>query len=95
MLAGHTISTTDETGWQDESNGKLLRLAATRFDAFVTVDKNLIKQQNLGELPLPVVVLRCRSNSIRIVARHVPGLLGLFNQSLQHRVYILDEPQEL
>lgn len=93
MLSAHTVSTTEETGWQDESNGKLLGLASSRFDVFVTVDKNLSKQQNLSELPMPVVVLRCRSNSIRTVARHVPGLLGLLNQNLQRRVYILDEPR--
>jgi len=92
MLVGHTVSTTDEAGWQGESNGRLLSLAASRFDVFLTVDKNLAKQQDIGELPLPVIVLRCRSNSIRTVERHVPDVLRLLSQALQRRVYVLEEP---
>ena len=95
MLVGHQVRTTDDMGWQDESNGKLLALAAGEFEVFLTVDKNLSRQQNVGELPILVIVMRCRSNSIRALARHVPGLLGLLNQSLQRRVYVLDEPGEM
>jgi len=93
MLVGHQVSTTDEMGWQDQSNGKLLALASSGFDAFLTVDKGLSQQQNLTELPIPVVVLRSRTNSINSLARHAPGLLSLLNQSLQRRVYVLDEPE--
>jgi len=92
MLVGHRVRTTVEMGWQRESNGKLLVSAATAFDVFLTVDKNLTRQQNLGDLPLPVVVMLSRSNSISAVARHVPALLSLLNQSLQLRLYILGEP---
>jgi len=87
-----TPSALQKNKWQDESNGKLLALAATRFDVFLTVDKNLAKQQDIGELPLPVIVLRCRSNSIRTVERHVPDLLRLLSQALQRRVCVLEEP---
>jgi len=82
-------------GWQDESNGRLLVLAATGFDVVLTVDKSLSRQQSLTDLPIPVIVMRCRSNSINALARHAPGLLSLLNQSLQRRVYVLDEPQEM
>lgn len=94
-LVGHDVRTTDEMGWQDESNGRLLALAAVEFDALLTVDKGLARQQNLTDLPIPVIVLRSRSNSIKALARHAPGLLSLLNQDLQRRVYVLDEPQEL
>ncbi len=93
-LIGHDVRTTQEMGWQDESNGKLLGLAAKEFGVFLTVDKNLARQQNTGELPLTVVVLRSRSNSINSLARHVPFLLSLLNQDLQCRVYTLEDPSD-
>jgi hypothetical protein len=44
-------------GWSGVTNGKLLALAASDFDAFITVDKNLPFQQNLATLPIALVVL--------------------------------------
>ena len=38
-------------GWSGIKNGKLLALATTKFDAFITVDKNLPYQQNTALLP--------------------------------------------
>lgn len=93
ILVGHHVSTTEEMGWQDLSNGKLLALAASGFDVFLTVDKGLLQQQNLTDLAVSVVVQRSRSNSISALARHAPGLLSLLDQSLQSRVYVLDEPE--
>jgi predicted nuclease of predicted toxin-antitoxin system len=38
-LPDHEVRTVSEMGWSGAKNGKLLALAATAFDAFVTVDK--------------------------------------------------------
>ena len=40
-LAGHDVATVVECGWSGVKNGKLLALAAERFDVFVTADQNL------------------------------------------------------
>ena len=63
-LPGHEVRTVGEMGWSGVKNGKLLALAATAFDAFVTVDKNLPYQQNLSTLPVAVIVLDARSNRV-------------------------------
>lgn len=94
MLVGHEVRTTEAMGWQDESNGRLLALAATEFDVFVTVDRGVARQQNLGELPIPVIIMRCRSNSIRVIERHTPSVISLLAQGLQRRVYVLEEPPD-
>ena len=44
-LPNHTVQTTVEMGWGGIKNGELLRRAASVFDAFITVDKNLPYQQ--------------------------------------------------
>lgn len=55
-------------------NGTLLALAGNDFDAFVTVDKNLPYQQNLGALPVAVVVLDAESNELSALLPLVPAL---------------------
>ena len=50
------------SGWAGIRNGKLLALAATQFDAFLTTDQNIEFQQNLAELPIAVLVVVAKSN---------------------------------
>ena len=54
-LTGHDARTVDDMKWRGILNGKLLALASTEFDVFITVDKNLQFQQNLDLLPPPVL----------------------------------------
>ena len=46
-IRGHDVRTAHQLGWTAIRNGELLALAATQFDVFVTVDRNLSFQQNL------------------------------------------------
>jgi predicted nuclease of predicted toxin-antitoxin system len=85
-LSEHSVRTVVEAGWSGVKNGKLLALAATEFDAFITVDKNLPFQQNLATLPIALVVLDSLSSSAtrtRIVEAHVlyAGQIGLSRAS--------------
>lgn len=64
LLEQHTVFTVPEKRWAGTKNGDLLRLAASEFDVFITVDKNLQYQQNLKEAPLPVIVLIAADNKI-------------------------------
>lgn len=61
-------------GWSGVKNGKLLALAASGFDAFVTVDKNMPFQQNLSALPVALVVLDSFSNELHALLPLVPRL---------------------
>ena len=63
-------------GWSGISNGEILRLAASDFDAFITVDKNLEHQQNLSSLPIAVVVLHARSTELHVLLQLLPELEG-------------------
>lgn len=44
LIAGHAVSTVQDEGWSSTKNGKLLALAATKFDAFIAADRNLKDQ---------------------------------------------------
>ena len=80
QLPGHEVATVRSAGWSGVKNGKLLALAASRFDVFVTADRNLEYQQNLATLPIAVVVLAVRRTRIEAILPLVPELLVLLNQ---------------
>ena len=75
-LVGHEVSTAPKMGWSGLKNGALLtRAVAAGFEIFLTVDKNLPKQQKLTAYAIAVVVLRCATNDIDDLRKLVPAVL--------------------
>ena len=57
------IFTVRDMNWLGKKNGELLGLAAfTGFEVFITLDKNLVNQQNLNKIQIKVVVLLAKDN---------------------------------
>jgi predicted nuclease of predicted toxin-antitoxin system len=79
LLIGHEVETVRSAGWSGIKNGKLLALASTRFDAFVTADRNIEFQQNVAALPISIVVLVVRRTRIQAIQPLVPEVLKLLN----------------
>jgi predicted nuclease of predicted toxin-antitoxin system len=63
-LPSHQVSSVTEMGWAGSKNGLLLTRAARRFDVLITADKNMRYQQNMSRLPISVVILSARSNTL-------------------------------
>ncbi len=74
-IVGHEVKTARQMGWATIKNGELLTLASEHFDVFVTVDRNLSFQQNLGSLLIAVVVLQAKTNRLADLKALVPSLL--------------------
>lgn len=74
-MVGHEVVTAQESGWAGKKNGELLRAAVGKIDVFLTVDKNLVHQQNLKSLPYGVVVLMAR-NRLGDLIPLVPEILA-------------------
>ena len=70
-LADHFVQTVTEKNWNGIKNGQLLRLAATEFDCFLTVDRNLQFQQSPA-LPIAVLVLLASDNRIETLRALMP-----------------------
>ena len=87
-LPSHQVSTVGLEGWSGVRNGRLLALAASKFDAFITVDKNLPYQQNTSSLPVAVVVLDALSNELPYLLPLVPALEAAL-ESLKLGSYVL------
>ena len=78
-----------EMGWADLNDGPLLDAMADRFDALVTVDKNLPKQQRISNRPLAVVVLRAKTNRLADLLPRIPALRALLQNMRPGEVYEL------
>jgi len=61
--------------WQGLKNGELLERAGGRFDAFITMDRNIKQQQTLADRSFGVVLLRAPSNRIEDLRTLVPALI--------------------
>jgi predicted nuclease of predicted toxin-antitoxin system len=90
-LPGHDVQTVPQAGWASIKNGKLLRLIAAsgKFDVFLTVDKNLPREQKIEGLPFAVVVLRAKSNRLADVVPFAPELIRRLPEFQPGHVYVL------
>lgn len=59
-------------GWAAKKNGELLKLVESEFEVFITVDRNLRRQQNLASSPLKFVVIVAPSNQYDSLAPLIP-----------------------
>lgn len=73
-LPAHKVAAVADLGWAGLDDGPLLDAMATEFDALVTVDGNLPKQQRLDHRAFGVVVLRAKTNRLVDLLPLVPKL---------------------
>ena len=86
------IHTVQRMGWSGRSNGDLLRLAASHgFDGFVTADRGIEYQQNLENLPLPVIVLIASRTRVQELRPLIAQVVELVTGELRRRVYRVAE----
>jgi hypothetical protein len=90
-IAGHEIKTVGEMGWAGFKNGELLTRASGHFDVFVTVDQNLVFQQNIEGFPTRVVVLQVKGNRLANLLPLVPNLLAALDSARPGAVTIVSE----
>ena len=86
--AAYEVRTVPEMGWAGTGNGALLALAADNgFDALLTVDRGFAHQQNLEDLPLPVIIMLAASNRPADLRPLVPKAIDLLSGALQRHVF--------
>ena len=82
LLVGHEAITVAQAGWSGIQNGKLLALAQEGFDVFVTIDQNIIAQQNISKYSLAIIVLESPSNELEFLVPLVPKILELLSRPI-------------
>jgi predicted nuclease of predicted toxin-antitoxin system len=88
-LVGHDVKTTPEMGWASKRNGELLALAVSRFDVFLTADRNLSYQQDLAGLDIAVIVLAAGGNRLDDLRPLVPQLLEMLPTAKRRAVTVV------
>ena len=74
-LAGYEVLTVAQLGWKGAKNGVLLAQAVEGgIEAFVTVDRNLMFQQNVPRYAIGIVVMRAKSNRLRDLLPLAPAV---------------------
>jgi predicted nuclease of predicted toxin-antitoxin system len=76
-LPGHDVRTVQEMGWNGLQNGRLLALAQSDFQVFITGDRNLSFQLHLPGFALAVVVLKAASIRLIHTRPLMPKVLAL------------------
>jgi hypothetical protein len=61
------------------------------FDILLTIDKNLMFQQNLDQYPLSLVVLNCQTSKIEELATFLPSFISQVAIFQKHKSYIFDK----
>jgi len=73
----HDVKTVADVGLSGVTNGELLREAVSQdFDVLITIDQNILYQQNISQFDLALIVLRskpCRYTQLRSL---VPKVLA-------------------
>ncbi len=82
------MHTAQEMDWAGTENRRLLLLAAhQKFDALVTVDQGIEHQQNVKELPIPVVGMLVSRNRLAELQPLVTGVVSVLSGDLQRHSY--------
>jgi hypothetical protein len=81
LFGGIEVAQASEFGWNELSNGALLKEANSLFDVLVTVDQKMQHQSSLKGLTICVAILKVHGNFQDQVAHAIRKMLD--NQTLQ------------
>jgi predicted nuclease of predicted toxin-antitoxin system len=86
------VSTVRELQLSGIKNGKLMTYCVdNNFDVLLTIDKNLMFQQNLDKYPIIIIVLNCFSSKIEELITFLPSLKMQIVNLKKHNAYIIDK----
>ena len=73
-------------------NGKLMTYCVeNKFDVLLTIDKNLMHQQNLDKYPVTIVVLNCFTSKIEELITFLPSFKLQVAALQKHKAYIINK----
>ena|ERR1051325_329434 len=75
-FTGYEIETVKSMNWSGISNGVLLKLAIkNNFKVFITLDSNLVYQQNLSSFNINVINLKSKDSKLDFLKKFTPKIL--------------------
>ena len=91
-LSSFDVFTVRELGLGGIKNGKLMAYCAeNNFDILLTIDKNLMFQQNLEKYPVSIVVLNCVTSKMEELITFLPNFFSQIEQLKKYTAYLIDK----
>ena len=85
------VFTVRELGLSGIKNGKLMTYCVEHnFDILLTIDKNLMFQQNLENYPLTIVVFNSYTSKLDELITFLPAFKSQADTFEKHQAYIID-----
>ena len=86
------VLTVRELNLSGIKNGKLMTFCVeNNFDILLTIDKNLLFQQNFDHYPLTIVVLDCQTSKIEELVTLIPSFKSQIDKFRKHKAYIISK----
>ncbi|WP_192579170.1 DUF5615 family PIN-like protein [Dyadobacter aurulentus] len=84
--------TVRELGLGGTKNGRLMQFCVdNHFDMLLTIDKNMVYQQNMDKYAVTIAVLNAASSKIEELLTFLPNFKSQIIHFEKHRIYILDK----
>ena len=85
------VFTVRELGLSGVKNGKLMHYCVENdFDVLLTIDKNLMFQQNLEKYDVTIVVFNCLTSKLEDILDFLPSFLEQIDSFEKHKAYIIN-----
>ncbi len=90
-LSEFDVFTVSEMRWNGIKNGKLMSLCIdNNFELLLTIDKNLMFQQNLDRYKLTIAVLNSLTSKIEELILFIPSFKSQVDKLEKHKAYIIE-----
>ncbi len=86
------VFTVRELNLGGTQNGKLMKFCVeNNFDILLTIDKNLMYQQNLEKYPVTIVVINSLTSKMEELVTFLPSFKTQVDMFQKHKAYIIDK----
>lgn len=84
------VFTVSEMQWNGIKNGRLMALCVeNNFDLLLTIDKNLMNQQDLNKYNLAIVVFDSLTSKIEELILFIPSFKADVSKFEKHKAYVV------
>jgi len=91
-LENHEVFTVSELRLGRVKNGNLMTYCSEKnFDILLTIDKNILFQENLTKYPITIEVFNCPSSKIEDILSYLPSFNSHVDNFEKHQAYIIEK----
>jgi len=93
-LSDFEVSTVRELGIGGIKNGKLMAFCvANNFEILLTIDKNMLHQQNLEKYPISLIVFDAKRSNLAELLPFIANFKSTLKSFERHKAYLLKEQE--